>query len=133
MNASVTPVVFEIDDTDLLLQYWAAWVHQTPAVKTRFPTLTPFRRLMGGSIKARSPLTDEQAEVIDIAVARMGTRLPELGEIVVEYYLHGRSVRKIALRLKLDRRHIEQRLTAARYWLDARLFGGPLVEDMILG
>lgn len=104
-----------------LLVSWAHWRKTSAWDAKGYPHQTPFRALLGGSISSVM-IDDEQAEKVDKAVCRVVERCHDMGEVLVLYYLEGKTVSWIARRVKKSsertRRLLAQGETAVDYILN---------------
>ena len=74
-----------------------------------------------GSTISTPHITDEEALVVDAAVARLKRREPRLGLVLMCYYVRGWSLTIIARELgeKASREKIRGMLNVAEAWIDA--------------
>jgi hypothetical protein len=73
-----------------LLTEWATWHHFRSGEAKGFPNQTAFRRLLGGGV-SEPYITDEEAEKVDRAVAKVREKSPERGQVLKLYYLEWKS------------------------------------------
>ncbi|GLS27754.1 antiterminator Q family protein [Marinibactrum halimedae] len=107
-------------DTPWLLDQWARWARSNPD-NIGYPTIEPFRRLLGS--KGLSPaISDDEAMRVDAALSRLLARDSEMGEAVTKYYLYGGNLSRLARELKVDRRRAEVIVKAGTAWMDCALY-----------
>ena len=66
-------------------------------------------------------ISDPVAAEVDASVSRLCDLDPEAGGVIVDYFLLGRSVARIAREGKLTRHKAHQRLDAGVAWIAGRL------------
>lgn len=113
----------KLTDTQFLLEQWAKWVLSGGVASIGYPSIQPFRQLLGSSVKGIT-ITDDEALLIDATVARLKKRDPEMGKIVVTYYLSsagGMGVVKLAQHLKMPEKRVRILLEAGTAWVDGAL------------
>jgi DNA-directed RNA polymerase specialized sigma24 family protein len=96
---------------------WARWRHAGAGVNIGYPTQTPFRRLLGGSV-ATAMIADEEGEKIDRAVSRLLDRCRDQGEVLVLYYVEGMTVQTVARKQRLSYEHARRLLAQAETAID---------------
>ncbi len=108
------------DNTPWLLDQWARWAQVNPGVSLGYPTVTPFRRLLGSTVPP--PLiSDDEATVIDSAVARLCRRDGEMGRAVVLYYFGGGNVSWVARTMQVHRKRADMLVQSGTAWIDGTL------------
>ncbi len=109
-----------IDNTPWLLEQWARWALVNPGVSLSHPTVTPVREQLGSTLPL--PLiNDDQALVIDSAVARLCRRDNEMGSAVALYYLGGGNVSWVARIMQIHRKKADLLVKSGSAWVDAAL------------
>lgn len=97
------------------LAEWARW--QSDDAGVGYPTRVGFDRLRGSTVPS-ARITDEEAAAVDAAVGRLRLRCPDQAQVLVEFYLHRRSLSAIARRTRCDRRAVSGLLRAAENAVD---------------
>jgi hypothetical protein len=111
--------------TEQKIVAWADWSRRNNPVRElgyKSPSLTLMRQNMGGGVSLPS-FSDDDAMRVDAAVVRLGARQPELHQVLVMYFLHGRSQQSIATTSKTCRQEINLRIQKAITWIDGQLDG----------
>lgn len=100
-----------------LLVEWAHWRHTQSTDAKGYPHQTPFRALLGGSISGVT-IDDESAERVDKAVCRVVERCPDMGEVLILYYLERKTVSRIARHVKKTSEHARRLLAQGETAVD---------------
>ena len=109
-------------DTRWLLEQWARWSNVNPGLSLAYPNATPFRRLLGTTVPS-ALISDEEAEMVDRAVAKLLCRHPQMGKVVALYYLSGCNVSWVAKAMGIYRQKANELLQSGTAWLDGVLAG----------
>ena len=86
------------DDVQWFLTEWAKWSRQGHGVALNYPSMAPFRRLLGSTVRSAS-IPDPVALEVDAAVSQLVRRDRRLGDAVLLSYLAGRSAADIGREL----------------------------------
>lgn len=106
--------------TDWLLDQWARWSRVNPGVSLWYQSGSMFSRLTGTTLK--SPIiNDDEAMVVDHAVARLNVRDSEMAQALVVYYFSGGNTSHVARALDMNRRKADTLVKASRAWVDGVL------------
>jgi len=100
-----------------LLVSWAHWRRTQATDAKGYPHQTPFRALLGGSIGTPG-IDDESAEKVDKAVCRVRERCPDMGEVLILYYLEGKTVSRIARHVSKSSEHARRLLAQGETAVD---------------
>lgn len=106
---------------DILIE-WAAWVHSESEGRIYYPSRTAFDRMRGGGIRS-AMISEEAAESVSQAMAKLSRQKPVFFDVLERYYLQSQSLSKIARERKESRHMVSQALFAAEN----------VVEVMVLG
>lgn len=110
-------------DTERKLEEWARWVRVgSPEQQLRYKS--PMGHLMRqkvGSVLPTPMITDEDAERVDRAVARLVIRRPEMGHLLIAYYVDGESFSRIGREHRISREQVSTIVRAAVCWVDGVL------------
>lgn len=110
----------EYEETIWLLEEWARWSRINSAPSLTLPSVTPYRRLQGATLK--SPVIDDDtAMMVDNVIARLIQRDEETGKAVVMYFRNGQTVSHIARRLRKERWRVDILIRSGTSWLDGAL------------
>lgn len=82
--------------TQGLLAEWARWHYYRSGEVRGYPHEVPFYRLFRAGGIREALVTDEEAERIDRAVAKLSARCPDQAAVLKLYYLEGMTIQTIA-------------------------------------
>lgn len=111
------------DDVTWFLEQWARWASQGRGLALGYPSMTPFRRLLGSTVKSCS-LPDAVALEVDAAVSRLVRRDRRLGDALLLSYLAGRSAADIGRKMQCSRSTADRMVKIAEGYVSGYLDGG---------
>lgn len=107
-------------DTPWLLEQWALWSRVNPGPSMELPSVTPYRRLLGSTVK--SPVIDDDtAMLVDAAVSRLVGRDASAGRAVILYHFTGGNVSGVAKRMRVPRWKVDIYIKTGICWIDGAL------------
>ncbi|CCN38216.1 putative Phage antitermination Q-like [Vibrio nigripulchritudo SFn27] len=107
-------------NTPWLLEQWGRWARVNSDLTVGYPSITSFTKLLGSTLP--SPLiNDDDAMLVDSAVARLNRRDEEMGQAVVLFYTGGSNVSQVARWLDIDRRRADVLVKSGTAWVDAAI------------
>ncbi len=104
-----------LDETRRRLQDWGVWV-RSGGVNSGYAAV----QLAAGVGGCTVP--DDEALAVDQAVASLKKREPDLGKVVLAYYVRRWDYSMIGLEVKMSREKVRVLLRSAEAWVDGRLF-----------
>jgi len=104
-----------LEDTKNRLQDWGEWV------RSGGPSLGYSAVKLAASCGGCT-VPDDEALVVDRAVARLKRREPVLGRVLVNYYVRRWDYTMIGMEVKMSREKARVLLRSAEAWVDGRLF-----------
>ena len=104
-----------LDETRRRLQDWGVWV-RSGGVNSGYAAV----QLAAGVGGCTVP--DDEALAVDQAVASLKKREPDLGKVVLDYYVRRWDYSMIGLEVKMSREKVRVLLRSAEAWVDGRLF-----------
>ena len=113
-------MIIDINDTPRLLEEWAIRSRINTGSKVGYPSSCPFVIKQGSSHLA---ITDEEAQQIDAAVARLIHQDKEMGEVLRLHYFNSCNVSLTARKKRIDRKRAYVLIQSGIAWVDAKLDG----------
>lgn len=110
----------EFNRADWFLGQWARWSFIDGGGAAGYPSSTPFRKLLGGSLPS-AMISDEEAQLIDTIVAQLRQHHPTIAKAIKTYYRNGCNVTKTAQMMETDRHKVDQYIKQGIMWVDAAL------------
>lgn len=104
-----------LEETKTRLREWGTWV-RSGGINPGYAAVNLVAGCGGGCT-----VTDDQALVVDGAVARLKAREPQLGKVVLAYYVRGWDYSMIGIEVKMSREKVRVLLRSAEAWVDGRL------------
>lgn len=113
-----------LESTQEKLSEWGRWVWTGPTIAPRYmsPATAMYLRNVEQNGKHTPNITDDEALLIDAAVARLRLRDTQMGSAVYFYHAHNCGLRELARELHCDKRKATELLRAGEAWIDAVLF-----------
>jgi len=110
-----------IESTEYLLEQWGFWYRSGAGIpRYTSPSLALMRDNVGSTVPT-AMITDEQADKVDRAVARLGKRDPEMGDCVWLHFAEKRTYHGIAKRLGIGKSKAAELVRAGVAWVDGAL------------
>jgi len=106
------------NDTPRLLEEWALWSRINTGSKVGYPSSCPFVFKKGDSHLA---ITDDEAQEIDAAVARLVMRDKEMGKVLKLYYFSNSNASLVARKMEIGRKRVNVLVQCGTAWVDAKL------------
>ena len=100
------------NDTVYYLEQWGLWARTGAGEKLNYPSIQPFRRLLGGDTPVGPAITDDQALLIDGVIGQLTQLDEKIGRAIVAYYGNNGNLVRTAEKLGDHR-------DKARNWVDA--------------
>lgn len=109
----------KVMSTEEVLKQWGCWVRSG----RQLPGLADTQRRQAG---AGTALTDEEALVVDRAVAQLKHRDPEMGRAVFDYHAGLLSIRSLGQVLDVGETKAMRLLKSGEAWVDCYLLAVPV-------
>jgi DNA-directed RNA polymerase specialized sigma24 family protein len=112
-----------MSSTEHKIVAWAEWSRSQNPIKAldyKSPALALMRQNMGAGIPMLQ-ISDDEALRIEAAIVRLKACMPDLHEVLIMYFLYGRSQQAIAKRVGTCRQEINFRIQKAVVWIDGHL------------
>jgi|GEM_PF-2316847 len=110
----------KLQDTQFLLEQWARWVHTSSFAVLSYPSIEPFRRLLGTTVKSAA-ISDAEAGIIDATIAKLKMRDKEMAKVVIYYYLSNNNLSYVVANLNISLNKARQLVEGGTSWIDAAL------------
>jgi|GEM_PF-2080308 len=107
-------------DTVERLEGWARWMRSHKLSSNCSSLYVLMKESMGGVVSMELP-DDEEALLIDAAVARLKCRDRELFDVLWKYFIEGLSYLEIAEQMSCGRSRVKVLRDTAIMWVDGRL------------
>lgn len=110
-----------ITSTEYMLEQWGYWLRSGAGIpRYTSPSLALVRDNVGSTVPT-AVITDDDAEKVDRAVARLGKRDKEMGDCVWLHYAEKRTYHGIAKRLGIGKSKAAELVRAGVAWVDGAL------------
>jgi alkylhydroperoxidase family enzyme len=106
-----------LDDTRQRLMDWGTWV-RTGGVSSGYAAVN---LVASSNCCSGYEVADDEALKVDRAVARLKLREPQLGKVVLAYYVRRWDYSMIGLDVKLGREKVRVLLRSAEAWIDGAM------------
>lgn len=109
---------------------WGRWAFYNRGVSVNFPAMEPYARMAHERMGAAPPMpviSDDDAILVDMAVAQLCEARPEEGEALALYYLYSGTYRGLAKKLGRHHQQIAQMVDSGKMWVEGRLVGAVAV------
>ena len=106
-------------DTEWWLEQWAAWVMLGMGSGSSSAFASLITKESERSL--RCMITEDEALVIDSALATLKLRCTETGQATIKYYLWNCNTSEVARAMKINRRRADSLIKAGVAWIDAHL------------
>lgn len=110
----------KLEDTQFLLEQWARWVHTSSFACLSYPSIEPFRRLLGTTVKSAA-ISDAEAGIVDATIAKLKMRDAEMAKVVIYYYLSNSNMSYVVDKLNISLNKARILVEAGTSWIDAAL------------
>lgn len=104
-----------LDETRQRLQAWGMWV-RSGGFSSGYAAVSLATDSGGGC-----NVPDDEAMAVDGAVASLKAREPQLGKVVLAYYVRRWDYSMIGIEVKMSREKVRILLRSAEAWVDGRL------------
>lgn len=115
----------DIKTTEWLLINWGRWAHQNKGVSLNYPSTQSFERMRARrSDEKTSPgamIDDDEAMIVDGAVAKLCAARPKEGDALAKFYLYNPTYRKLGEMLEVHHAIAASRVDNGRAWVEGRL------------
>ena len=112
--------MIELKTTEWLLINWGKWAKDNNGLG--YPSIEPYER-MRASQSAGPQITDDEAMVIDRAVAELIAAKPREGDALARYYLYRPTYRELGRQLRKHHAVVAQWVDSGRSWVDGWIVG----------
>jgi hypothetical protein len=109
------------EDTKWTLEQWAAWVRMGGIALGNTSVLAGMIQEVKDSSSVLCSITDDEAIVVDMAIARLGTRDEEMAKVTKGYFLWRCNYSTVSQLLKIDRKKVARLVDAGVAWIDGVL------------
>ncbi|SHO57825.1 antiterminator Q family protein [Vibrio quintilis] len=107
-----------IHTTDWLIEQWVHWLRHNREGVAGYASSSTFTRLLGNGLPSPG-ITDEDAMLVDGAIARLSQRNPQMAKALTLYFFAGGNISYVARQLNLDRRQATILVKSGTAWIDA--------------
>lgn len=104
-----------LEETRQRLQAWGNWSRNS-GLSMGYAAVN-----LTGSTGGGCDVSDEEARVVEDAVADLKAREPQLGKVVLAYYVRRWDYSMIGIEVKMSREKVRILLRSAEAWVDGRL------------
>ena len=117
----------DIKTTEWMLIQWGRWAHVNKGVSVNYPSAEPYERMRAKREDEKTPplpqITDDEAVVIDMAVAQLCQARPKEGDALALYYLYSPTYRELGKRLGKHHSIVAQWVDSGKMWVEGRIIG----------
>ncbi|CAM3536813.1 Phage antitermination protein Q [Vibrio aerogenes CECT 7868] len=107
-----------IHTTDWLIEQWVCWIRHNREGVAGYASCSPFTRLLGNGLP--SPMiSEEDAMLVDRAIARLNQRDPQMAKALTLYFFAGGNISYVARQMNFDRRQATILVKSGTAWIDA--------------
>ena len=117
----------DIKTTEWLLIQWGRWVFINRGVSLNYQSQEPFDRMRKPREDEKTPpapqITDQEAIIIDTAIAQLCVARKREGDALARYYLYSSTYRDIGLKMGKHHSIIAQWVESGKMWVEGRIIG----------
>lgn len=115
----------DIKTTEWLLINWGRWAHINKGVSISYPNIEPFERLRAKPADDNAPpkaeISDDEAIIIDMAVAQLCVARPKEGDALARYYLYNPTYRELGRKIGKHHKQVCDMVSGGKMWIEGRL------------
>ena len=118
----------DIKTTEWMLIQWGRWAHVNKGISLNYPSQEPYERMRArreDEKTAPAPqITDDDAVIVDLAIAQLILARPKEGDALARYYLSDRiSYRDLGKQVGRHHSVVAQWVDSGKMWVEGRIIG----------
>ena len=108
-------------DIQQVLEMWGAWAADNVESVQWYSTAAGFSRLIPNKVKSRPQCCDDDAMIISSCMAQLNKKNRHMHDLLLDYYLFGKTFMQLAREHKCSDTHIGKKLQKAEGVIDGML------------